>query len=123
MVLAAALLLLPGLYLNTLASSNVKVTSGVLQRDPGFPGLHTANVYLTINYTGMGRGEFDYVVSWNGTSDGGSAYSQHVLLAPHTAFTFWLCDPPSASAVSVVTMRVYGGGPGSNPLYSQTLVV
>jgi hypothetical protein len=101
------------------------VKAGLLTQFPTYSGQELPNVFLRINYTGHGFGNFTYFVSYNITGSRTLIQSGNVLVGPFVPYTYYLLVPHPAQGYSVVKIDVYLGSrnAGSGPVYENTIQV
>jgi hypothetical protein len=99
------------LYLDVplLGQGNAVVTSGTILDPSNFPGQHSANIYLTITYTGGGSGGFTYVIRWNDSDNNPMSSTQYVTVSSGSPFTYYNYIPPPANGISMITFQVFRG--------------
>ena len=92
---------------STMAS--VTVSLGTLSPTMAVPGQESPDVYLSINYTGVGYGSFTYVLAYSPGNGSSSVQSGNVLVKADQPFTYYLYLAPPAGAAASLRVQVYRG--------------
>lgn len=83
--LVLALIVVP----EQLSSQRAVFHSGLVESD--FPGFYLPAIFFSVNYTGFGFGHYNYVVTYNTTTDGlVHSNRQELTLRPHSPFKYSL---------------------------------
>ena len=89
---------------------SVTISAGTLSPTMPIPGQESPDVYLSINYTGVGFGGFTYVLTYSPGNGSSSTQSGNVLVKAEQPFTYYLYIAPPAGAPATLRVQVYRGG-------------
>jgi hypothetical protein len=86
------------------------------------PGVIPPNIFLRINFTGPGVGNYSYSITYDSGSGSIQASQGNVLVSHVSPFTAYLYIPLSRGTTTSVTAVVYEGSPSEHKiLYTKTL--
>lgn len=104
--------------------AGVVVRSGILTPTQSILGQESPNIYLSINYTGVGTGSFTYVLTYT-VGGNTTTQSQSVQVKSYQPFTYYLYVPPPVSSAAALQVQVYRGSSttASHLVYQNTILL